>query len=182
MTKKQNVEPAETEQETPEVEEIELTDEELSALCAERVCPECPEKKHADDERLRLLADMENTRKRLERDKDEFRKFAADKILGDMLPILDNLDLALQHAPDDEACKNFVLGVQMTHKMFLDTLAGHNLEPVGEVGEEFSPEIHEAVGQEEREGMEAGRVATLMKKGYKLNGRLLRPAMVVVSN
>lgn len=180
MTKEQNIEPAENEQETPEVE-LSLTDEELQTLCAERICPGCPEKAALEDDRLRLLADADNTRKRLERDKGEFQKFAAEKILSELLPVLDNLDLALQHAPKDDACKNFVIGVQMTHKMFLDTLAGQSLEPVGEVGETFSPEIHEAVGEEERTDMEPGCVASLMKKGYRLNGRLLRAAMVTVS-
>ncbi|WP_425338097.1 nucleotide exchange factor GrpE [Desulfobaculum xiamenense] len=161
--------------------ELTLTDEELRTLCAERVCPQCPEKAEMEDQRLRLLADMDNTRKRLERDKDEFRKFATEKVLADLLPVLDNLDLALKHAPTSAECKNFVLGVDMTRKAFLDALSKHALEPVGELGEEFSPEIHEAVGQEERTDMEPGRVANLLNRGYRLNGRLLRPAMVMVS-
>lgn len=191
MTEKMNEEPentmnAETEEqsvqeETAEAQDLTLTEEELKKLCKEQVCPECPEKKELEDERLHLLADMENTRKRLERDKEEFRRFAAEKVLADLLPILDNLDLALQHAPQDDASKNFVIGVDMTRKIFLDTLAKHNLEAVGTRGEEFSPEIHEAVGQEECDDMEPNHVVTLMKKGYRLNGRLLRPAMVTVS-
>ncbi|MEW5773796.1 MAG: nucleotide exchange factor GrpE [Thermodesulfobacteriota bacterium] len=161
--------------------ELTLTDEELRALCAARVCPACPEKAEFDDQRLRQLAELDNTRKRLQREMDEFRKYAAEGVLADLLPVLDNLDLAIEHGGNDPASKNLLLGVEMTHKIFLDILAQHGLVAVGCEGEEFTPELHEAVGQEAHPDHAPGKVCKLLKKGYKLRERLLRPAMVMVS-
>lgn len=161
--------------------ELTLTDEELRALCAARVCPACPEKAEFDDARLRQLADLDNTRKRLQREMEELRKYAAENVLADLLPVLDNLDLAIAHGGDDPACKNLLLGVDMTRKLFLDALANHGLVQVGCEGEAFTPELHEAVGQEAHPDHAPGHVCKLLKKGYKLRERLLRPAMVMVS-
>ncbi len=160
---------------------VTLTDEELLALCKERLCAVCDEKEQADNERLRTLAEMDNFKKRLHREQEDFRKYAAENVLADLLPILDNLDLALQHGAKIEACKDVVLGVDMTRKMFLETLRNHGLVPVGEPGQEFDPNNHEAVGEDPRNDMEPGRVAAMMQKGYRLNERLLRPAKVIVS-
>jgi len=161
--------------------ELTLTDEELRALCAEHVCPACPEKAEFDDSRLRQLAELDNTRKRLQREMEEFRKYAAEGVLADLLPVLDNLDLAIEHGGSDPACKNLLLGVEMTRKLFLDALASHGLTTVGCEGEAFTPELHEAVGQEAHPDLAPGHVCKLLKKGYKLRERLLRPAMVMVS-
>jgi len=161
--------------------ETPLSDEELFALCKTRFCENCPEKASADNIRLRALAEMENLRKRLAREKENFCKFAAENVLSDLLPILDNLDLALEHGRSVAACKDLILGVEMTQKMFQEALKKHGLEPVGKEGEAFSPEIHEAVGQEERNDIEEGSVCKLLQTGYRLNNRTLRPARVVVS-
>ncbi|MBU1001428.1 MAG: nucleotide exchange factor GrpE [Proteobacteria bacterium] len=161
--------------------EIELTEDELQALCRDRICPQCPVGAEAADIRLRALADLDNTRKRMEKEKIEFRKFAAEKILADLLPVVDNLDLALRYVPEGEVCKNFVMGVEMTHKAFLEVLANNGLVPVGERGEAFSPECHEAVGQDECHDMDEGLVTQVVQRGYMLNGRLLRPAKTMVS-
>ncbi len=179
--------PAEPAAETPEAPaptptpELTLSDEELRALCADRVCPACPEKAEFDDQRLRHLAELDNTRKRMQREMDEFRKYAAEGVLADLVPILDNLDLAIAHGGSDPACKNLLLGVDMTRKLFLDALAAHGLTAVGCEGEDFTPELHEAVGQEAHPEHAPGKVCKLLKKGYKLRERLLRPAMVMVS-
>lgn len=161
--------------------ELTITDQELIALCKDRVCPICTEKEQADEERLRALAEMDNFKKRLHREQEEFRKYAAENVLADLVPVLDNLDLALAHAGADEACKNLVVGVEMTRKVFLDSLKSHGLTQVGEVGEPFDPELHEAVSEEVRDDMEEGRVARLLQRGYRLRDRLLRPARVAVS-
>lgn len=162
--------------------EVNLTEDELRVLCKDRVCVECPEKASADDDRLRTLAEMENMRKRLAREKEEHTKYATESVLADLLPVLDNLDLALGHAPQDQCCQGFVTGVDMTRKVFTDILARHGMEPVGEVGQEFSPDLHEAVGREPREDMAPGLVCQLMQRGWKLRGRTLRPARVMVSS
>lgn len=164
-----------------EAQPRELTDDELKALCRERICPGCDIGAEAEDIRLRALAELENTRRRLEKDKEDFRKYATEKVLGDLLPVLDNLDLALMHTPESDACKNFVMGVEMTRKAFLDVLSSNGLIPVGEANEEFTPERHEAVGQDPRDDMDEGIVTQVMQRGYLLNGRLLRPAKVMVS-
>ncbi len=161
--------------------ELTLTDEELVALCKERVCATCNEKEQADDERLRSLAEMDNFKKRLMREQEDFRKYAAESVLADLLPTLDNLDLALEHGRKVEACKDVVMGVDMTRKMFLDALKQHGLEAIGSAGEEFNPEFHEAVGEESTSDMAPGHVFSLLQRGYKLRERLLRPAKVVVS-
>ena len=137
----------------------------------------------AEDRRLRAIAECENLKKRLIKEKEDFVKFAAENVLADLLPVLDNLDLALAHGRAVEACKDVVLGVDMTRKVFLDILARHGLEPCGQTGEEFNPEYHEAVCMVPGEPgcqVAPGQVAQVVQGGYRLHGRLLRPAKVVV--
>ena len=136
--------------------------------------------KEAEDIKLRALADMDNTRKRLAREKEEHSRYAAENVLSDILPALDNLDLALSHAPQDQASKNFVIGVEMTRKLLLDSLSRHGLTTVGELGEEFDPAVHEAVNMEAHTEYPEGSVCGLMTRGYRLKDRLLRPARVAV--
>lgn len=163
--------------------EVSLSQEELEALCRESVCPECDVHKEAESTRLRALADAENIKKRLLREAEEMKKYAGESILADLLPVLDNLDLALAHTGNlDAACKNFVIGVDMTRKLFLDAVKGHGLEAVEAVrGAEFNPEIHEAVGTVEEGDLGDNQVAQIVQGGYFLKGRLLRPAKVMVN-
>jgi len=166
-----------------EATEVSLSQEELHALCLESVCPECDVFKEAEGIRLRALADAENVKKRLFRENEEMKKYAGESVLADLLPVLDNLDLALAHTGNlDDACKNFVIGVDMTRKLFLDAVKGHGLEvvPVA-VGSEFDPEIHEAVGTVEEQGLADNQIAQIVQGGYLLKGRLIRPAKVMVN-
>ena len=140
-------------------------------------CPLCAD---AEKGRLLALAELENVRKRLTREKEEFVKYAAEGVLSDILPALDNLDLALAYAPESDECKNFVVGVDMTRKLLLGALARHGLEQIGELGEPFDPVKHEAVGMQPDPERENGQVCNLMSKGYRLKERLLRPARVIV--
>ncbi|MDL2316148.1 nucleotide exchange factor GrpE [Desulfovibrio sp. OttesenSCG-928-A18] len=158
-----------------------VTDEALGAECAKRICPSCPTAKQAEEARLRALAELDNARKRLAREKDEQVRFASEAVLNDLLPSLDNLDLALQHAGAHEACRDFVVGVEMTRKSLQESLARHGLARIGEVGEEFDPAVHEAVGMVKDPKVAPGCVSALLSNGYKLNERLLRPARVMVS-
>ena len=157
-----------------------VSKEALQAECVVRLCPDCPIKKEADDVRLRSLAELDNAKKRLGRERDEQVRFAAEAVLADIIPSLDNLDLALQHSSDNPACKDLVVGVRMTSKLLFEALQKHGLELVGVVGECFDPAIHEAVGMADVSEVPDGHVCTLMSKGYKLKDRLLRPARVVV--
>ena len=145
------------------------------------VCQICQMKKDAEEARLRALAELDNARKRLIREKEESIRYAAEKVLADILPSLDNLDLALKHAGNDPASRNLVTGVEMTRKLMLDSLKKHGLTPVGAPGEEFNPALHEAVGMVQDPSVPEGHVSALLACGYKLHDRLLRPARVTVS-
>lgn len=171
---------------TDEVEaeaEVSLSQEELEALCRESVCPECDVHKEAESVRLRALADAENVKKRLLREAEELKKYAGESVLADLLPVLDNLDLALAHTNNlDAACKNFVIGVDMTRKLFLDAVKSHGLEAVEAArGVEFNPEFHEAVGTADEADLGDNVIAQVVQGGYILKGRLLRPAKVLVN-
>lgn len=140
-------------------------------------CPHCAQ---AEKARLLALAELDNSRKRLAREKEEYIKFAGESVIAEILPAIDNLDLALAYAPVGEACRNFVVGVDMTRKLLLDALFRHGLEQVGVIGETFDPATHDALSMEPHPDYENGQVCALMNKGYKLKDRLLRPAKVVV--
>ena len=155
--------------------------EELERLCRDQICPTCDTGREAEETRLRALAEMDNFKKRLQRERDEQVRYAAENVLADLLPTLDNLDLALQYGSRVEACKDMLTGVEMTRKLLLDALKNHGLEVVGREGDPFNPEHHEAMGQEESAEMDNGHILRVMQKGYKLRERLLRPAKVIVS-
>ncbi len=161
--------------------EMSLSEAELEALCREHVCPACDVMKEAEDRYLRGLADAENLKKRLTREAEEMRKYAEEAVLSDMLPVLDNLDLALNHAQSVEGCETIATGVDMTRKMFLETLERHGLAAVGEQGEDFNPEFHEALGTIPADGGGENRIGQLVQRGFLLKGRLLRPAKVLVT-
>ncbi|WP_374042281.1 nucleotide exchange factor GrpE [uncultured Desulfovibrio sp.] len=130
--------------------------------------------------RLRNAAEMDNFKKRLTREHEEQMRYAAEKVLGDLLPTLDNLDLALRYGSKSEACKDMLQGVAMTHKLLLDAVEKHGLKPLGEEGEEFDPNVHEAVGFEDRPDFAPNSVARVLQRGFKLGERLLRPAKVMI--
>lgn len=153
----------------------------LEGLCREHICPSCTEKVEADQLRLRALAEMENFKKRLTREHADQMRYAAERVLADLLPTLDNLDLALQYGSSHEACKDMLMGVEMTRKLLLDAVRQHGLEPSGEPGEAFTPEWHEALAFDERTDIDEGLVSRVLQRGYKLKDRLLRPAKVSVS-
>ena len=137
-------------------------------------------KAELNEMRLRNAAEMDNFKKRLSREHDEQMRYAAEKVLGDLLPTLDNLDLALRYGSKSEACKDMLQGVAMTHKLLLDAVEKHGLKPLGEEGEEFDPNVHEAVGFEDRPDFAPNSVARVLQRGFKLGDRLLRPAKVMV--
>lgn len=131
---------------------------------------------------LRARADIENARRRSELEIDKARKYALEKFAGELLPVIDNLERAIQSAnPEDEATKPLLDGVDLTLKSFLSTIEKFNLEVVDPQGETFNPEHHQAMSMQESTEMAPNTVMAVMQKGYLLNGRLLRPAMVMVS-
>lgn len=134
-----------------------------------------------EEVRLRAAAEMDNFKKRLSREHEEQLRYAAEKVLRDLLPTLDNLDLALQYGSKNEACRDMLQGVAMTHKLLLEAVTRHGLTRLGEEGEPFTPETQEAVGFEARPDLAPGVVSRVLQRGYKLGDRLLRPAKVMIN-
>lgn len=134
------------------------------------------------NELLRARAELENMRRRHSRDLENAHKHALDKFVSELLPVCDSLELGLNAAHDNDANLGKVReGMDMTLKLLLNTIAKFGLEAVDPDGQAFDPELHQAVAMQPSEGVEANTVINVMQKGYRFNGRLLRPAMVVVS-
>mgnify|MGYP003571928348 FL=1 len=136
----------------------------------------------ARDDVLRAHADAQNVKRRAEQDVEKARKFALESFARELLAVVDNLERALEAtAGQDEAVKPVTEGVELTLKSFLDALRKFNVEAVDPQGEPFDPNLHQAMSMVENNDVEPNSVIAVMQKGYTLNGRLLRPAMVMVS-
>ena len=136
----------------------------------------------ARDSALRAQADAQNVKRRAEQDVEKARKFALERFAGDLLPVVDNLERALESAGEgDEAVKSIAEGVELTLKGLLDAMKKYNIESVDPSGEPFDPQLHQAMSMVANPDVEPNSVIAVMQKGYTLNGRLIRPAMVMVS-
>lgn len=136
----------------------------------------------AQDQSLRTAAELQNIRRRAEQDVEKAHKFALEKFANDLLPVVDSLERGLElTSAEDEAVRPVREGVELTLKLFHDTLKRFQVEAVDPHGAPFNPELHQAMAMEESTHVEPGSVLKVFQKGYLLNGRLLRPAMVVVS-
>jgi molecular chaperone GrpE len=134
------------------------------------------------NELLMARADLENMRRRHARDLENAHKHALDKFVAELLPICDSLELGLSAAHKDEATLETVReGMDMTLKMLLGNIGKLGLEQINPEGEAFNPDLHQAVSMQPADGVEANQVISVMQKGYAFNGRVIRPAMVVVS-
>jgi molecular chaperone GrpE len=134
------------------------------------------------DSVMRAIADADNARKRAQGEIDKARKFALEKFAGELLPVADNLERALQVAnPEDEAIKPIFDGVEMTLKSFFSTIEKFGMTVIDPQGQPFNPEKHQAMSMQENAELPANTVMAVMQKGYEINGRLLRPAMVLVT-
>lgn len=134
---------------------------------------------HVRDIYLRKLAEFDNFRKRVEREREDNRLAGVEEMVRELLPVLDNFERALQHATDDSDA--FREGVEMIAKQLLDTLERRGVQEVNPVGKPFDPELHEAVQRVEDGEHPPGTVAWVMLKGYTMGDRLVRPAMVGVA-
>lgn len=137
--------------------------------------------KQLQDRVLRLAAEMENTRKRLEREKSDGISFANESLIRELLPVIDNLEMALQHGENEADSKSVLDGVRLTLKAFSDVLSRFGCAGFQSVGKTFDPKYHEAVLQMESGEHPPRTVLQEFRKGYLLHDRLLRPASVVVS-
>jgi len=152
----------------------------LQEQCSELLAQKEEEIKQLQDRVLRLAAETENTRKRLERERSDGICFANESLIRELLPGLDNLERAIQHSEQQSDFESLLEGVRMTLKGFSDILAKFGCTPFEALGETFDPRYHEAMMQQEAEGPE-NTVLQEFQKGYKLHDRLLRPALVIVS-
>lgn len=140
------------------------------------------------DQLQRALADNQNIRRRAQQDVEKAHKYAVEKLIKELLPVVDNLERALENSPgaDDSATANAPVkavleGVTMTHKAFIDSLQKFQVQVVDPIGQPFDPAHHQAMSLVEAPEAEPNTVLTVAQKGYSLHGRLLRPAMVMVS-
>lgn len=133
------------------------------------------------DQCLRLQAEMDNLRKRSERDLVNAHKFALEKIAAELLPVKDSLEMGLAAAGENSDVQKLIEGSELTLKMLDSVLEKFNINEINPINEKFNPEYHEAMSMQERDDVEPNTVVVVMQKGYSLNDRLVRPAMVMVS-
>jgi len=165
------------EQAEPEAQEsstVDAVQAEIEALTEQLV--------GAQDQAVRAQAEAQNARRRAEQDVEKAHKFGQEKLVVDLLPIIDNLERALATMDrEDEGQKAVVEGLDLTLKSFADTLIKHKVEAVDPAGEPFDPQLHQAMTMVPNPDLEPNTVMDVFQKGYTLHGRLVRPAMVVVS-
>ena len=148
--------------------------------------PEAPvdleaELEAAKDAALRAQADAMNVQRRADQEIEKARKFALERFCGDLLSVVDNLERALESSGDEQGSAALAEGVELTRKGFMDVLAKYGVETIDPQGEPFDPETAQAMSMVEQPDVEPNSVVAVMQRGYLLNGRLLRPAMVMVS-
>ena len=169
---------------TPSPTETTPLDPSLSSVPAEPL-PLSPEELAANeiaslkDQLLRTRAEFDNIRKRLTREKEESLRYANQAILGDLLPLLDHLELGLQAAASATDAQSVVTGVKLIQSQFDRFLTDHGVTPIDALGKPFDPNWHEALGQEPAPGKPEGLVLHQRRRGYKIGDRLLRPTSVV---
>jgi molecular chaperone GrpE len=134
------------------------------------------------DRFARAVADLENFRKRTAREKEELRQFATAGVVEDIIPILDNLSLGLGAAKQQNDVKPIVDGIGLVLEQFKSTLAKHGLKEINPQGQAFDPNLHDCISHQPSTDIPEEKVSQVVRLGYSLNGRLLRPASVVVSS
>ncbi len=160
-------------EDTPEVT-IELLSEQIEALKTSAA--------DSLDKAVRAQAELDNVRKRTSRDIENAHKYALEKFINELLPVLDSMELGLNASDNVEDASSLREGMELTMKMFCSSLEKSGVSPVDpQKGDKFNPDQHEAVNMQEVDDAESGTVVTTLQKGYELNGRLIRPAMVIVA-
>ncbi|EOB9200561.1 nucleotide exchange factor GrpE [Staphylococcus aureus] len=155
------------------IEEIDPKDQKINEL--QQLADENEEKY------LRLYAEFENYKRRIQKENEINRTYQAQRVLTDILPAIDNIERALQIEGDDETFKSLQKGVQMVHESLINALKDNGLEVIKTEGEAFDPNIHQAVVQDDNPDFKSGEITQELQKGYKLKDRVLRPSMVKVN-
>ncbi len=159
----------------------ELNSEQQVASLTEQLDAALKDAESHKDAALRAKAEADNVRRRAEREVSNASKFALERFAKEILAVVDSLEKALETKADDDAQQAMHEGISLTHKLFLDTLKKFNIEQVSPLGESFDPALHEAMVMQESEEHEPNSVMMVVQTGYQLNGRLIRPARVIVA-
>ena len=139
-------------------------------------------KKNESEAMIRARAEIDNVRKRVEQDVDKARKFALEKFSNELLPVIDNLERALESTDkDNPQHQAMVEGLELTLKSFLDTVKKFGIEVINTQDSQLNPDLHQAISMVESPEHQSGQIVNTIQKGYTLNGRLIRPAMVIVA-
>ncbi|KYG58019.1 nucleotide exchange factor GrpE [Planococcus maritimus] len=195
---KETIKQQDLEQDAAQQEKQDAVDQTAETVDAEPATAESAEQAQADepvDEKaelqaqleeeqnkyLRLLADYDNFKRRAKKDQELAKQFRSQSLLTDLLPVLDNFDRALAVEAKSEESASLLKGLEMVKKSLTDAVTSEGLEEIKAVGEPFDPHFHQAVMQESDADSEPGTVLQELQKGYTLNGRVLRPAMVKVN-
>lgn len=133
------------------------------------------------DQLLRTVAEMENIKRRASRDVENAHKFAVEKLINDLFPVVDSLEKAVETATATAGAEAIAEGVELSMKLFVDTLTKSGVEQIDPLGEPFDPQVHEAMTMVPNPNAEPNSVMDVMQKGYVLNGRLVRAAKVIVA-
>ncbi|EEE48365.1 nucleotide exchange factor GrpE [Staphylococcus capitis] len=160
-------------QEEVQAEDVDPKDEKIQEL--EKLANDNEEKY------LRLYAEFENYKRRIQNENQINKTYQAQGVLTDILPSIDNIERALQIEGDDESFKSLQKGVQMVHESLLRALKDNGLEEIEAEGQEFDPNLHQAVVQDDNPDFKSGEITQELQKGYKLKDRVLRPSMVKVN-
>ncbi|MEN8167716.1 MAG: nucleotide exchange factor GrpE [Pseudomonadota bacterium] len=190
MDKDQPEKPVETQKEVAETEAIDAKPEEAAAESAESPAEDLTQlledaRSKADDhwnQLVRAKAELDNLRKRTQRDLENAHKFATEKFSQDLLQVWDSLELGHEAAMDENAdVAKLREGTELTLKLLATVMRKNGIEQIDPMEEPFNPEFHQAMSMQERDDVEPNTIVAVVQKGYILNGRLMRPAMVMVS-
>ncbi len=174
--------PEEQVEQTDETQQSEeLNSEQQVASLTEQLDAAQKDAESQKDAALRAKAEADNIRRRAEREVSNASKFALERFAKEILAVVDSLEKALETKADDDAQQAMHEGISLPHKLFLDTLKKFNIEQVSPLGESFDPALHEAMLMQESEEHEPNSVMMVVQTGYQLNGRLIRPARVIVA-
>ncbi|MCB1615422.1 MAG: nucleotide exchange factor GrpE [Pseudomonadales bacterium] len=173
-TETETLSPEQSDQDTQTPHESGETESEIESLSRQL--------EEANNKALRALAEAQNIQRRAQQDVEKAHKFALEKFSSDLLVVVDNLERALQAVDtENDAMKPVIEGIELTLKSFIDTLSKHGIQQIDPHGEPFDPNFHQAITLVPNPELEPNTVMDVMQKGYVLSGRLIRPAMVVVS-
>ena len=175
---KEDIKDTEAEQTVEEnAAEDQKVDEKEEAAEEKKEEKEAELEEDGDAKYLRLMADFQNYKKRVEKEKKDLYSYANEKLVTELLAVLDNFERALAHEDSGDGFKE---GMEMIFKQLMDVLEKSGLAEIAALGEDFDPNFHNAVMTEETEEYESGKVSGVLQKGYTLNGKVIRPSMVKV--